>query len=95
MEETAIKPPQTPAMDVVAPKPSTPEPVAVAPAPPAEETDPKETPAPVEIHKNKPKAHKPSAKKPHNGVGVAILATVVIVLGLAAMATYAYLKTQN
>ena len=33
-------------------------------------------------------------KQPGNGVGAAIAATVIIVLGLAALATYAYLKTR-
>jgi hypothetical protein len=32
-------------------------------------------------------------KPPKNGVGLAIVATVLIVLGLAALATYAYLQT--
>jgi hypothetical protein len=41
-----------------------------------------------------PKATKPAtAKAPRAGVGLAISATVVIVLGLAALATYAYLQT--
>ncbi len=33
-------------------------------------------------------------KQPASGVGMAIFATVVIVLGLAALAAYAYLKTR-
>lgn len=38
-------------------------------------------------------AQKPSSpKQPGNGVGMAIFATVVIVIVLAALATYAYLK---
>jgi len=37
---------------------------------------------------------KPAAtKQPGSGVGLAITATVLIVLGLAVLATYAYLKT--
>jgi hypothetical protein len=32
-------------------------------------------------------------KQPGNGVALAIIATVVIVLGLAALATYAYLAS--
>ncbi len=45
-----------------------------------------------------PKAPKPPKppKQPHApGVGLAIFATVVIILGLAALATYAYLQTNN
>jgi hypothetical protein len=34
-----------------------------------------------------------AAKPTHSGVGLAITATVIIVLGLAALATYAYLQT--
>lgn len=34
-----------------------------------------------------------SSKKSRKGVGLAITATVIIVLGLAVLATYAYLKT--
>jgi uncharacterized protein HemX len=35
-----------------------------------------------------------TSKKPHGGVTLAIVATVIIVLGLGAMAVYAYLKTK-
>lgn len=94
MEETAPKFQQAPAMDVVAPRGAAPESVAVEPAPPPEEGQAKDSQAPAKGPKEKPKAQKP-AKKPRNGVGMAIFATMVIVLGLAAMATYAYIKTQN
>lgn len=36
-----------------------------------------------------------TAKQPGSGVGLAIVATVIIVLGLAALVVYAYLKTKN
>ena len=88
--EKETKPVRASAMDVVTPRLPASEPVAVAPAPPAEAADPK---AKSVSAKEKPKAPKP-AKKPRNGVGMAIFATIIIVLGLAAMATYAYLKTQ-
>jgi hypothetical protein len=83
MEE---KPPAAPVMDVVTP--------AAVKAVPAD-AEPKDKPAPVETPKAKvqQKPAKP-AKKRGNGVGMAIFATIVIVLGLAAMATYAYLKTK-
>lgn len=41
-----------------------------------------------------PKAAK-SKQPPQNGVRLAITGTVLIVLGLAAMATFAYLQTAN
>lgn len=46
---------------------------------------------------DKPKTQKPpKVKSPHQpGVAGAIVASVVIVLGLAVLAVYAYLKSQN
>jgi len=75
------KPAVAPVMDVVPP------PAADKPQPAA----PNPTPAPAA----KPaKPAKPvTPKQPSNGVGMAITATVIIVLGLAALAVYAYLKT--
>lgn len=35
----------------------------------------------------------PRQKQPHDGTGIAIIATVIIVLGLAALATFAYTQT--
>jgi hypothetical protein len=108
MEEksTAAKPEvvsaHVPAMDVVAPAQAAakPEAVAVKPAPPEDALDPKEKEPLAKTDKDKAaaksKVEKPKApKKPGNGVGMAIVATVIIVFGLAAMATYAYIKTQN
>lgn len=85
-----------PVMDVVAP-------------PPAEITDNAEqtslSPDPVdklvaedkEVQKaleKKPVTKKPATKQTSStGVGLAIFATIVIVLSLAALATYAYLQT--
>lgn len=37
----------------------------------------------------------PMSDNPNSGVGMAITATVLIVFGLAAIATYAYLKTAH
>ncbi|HEX7633346.1 MAG TPA: hypothetical protein VF401_03400 [Candidatus Saccharimonadales bacterium] len=75
----------SPVMDVVAPPPA---------SPPAE---PSASPAvaPVEPKKQAKPAPAPTKppRQPSNGVGMAIFATVVIVLGLAALATYAYLQT--
>jgi hypothetical protein len=36
-----------------------------------------------------------AAEPSHNGVGLAITATVIIVLSLAALATYAYIQTSK
>jgi uncharacterized protein HemX len=79
-------------MDVVPPRPKAEstagtlsEPMAVAPP---EEADPKAQPT---DQKAAPKPPKPP-KQPGNGVTVAIVATVIIVLGLALLAVYAYLK---
>ena len=49
-----------------------------------------------EPKKSKP-AKPPRAPKPPRqpGVGLAIFATTIIILGLAALATYAYLRTNN
>ena len=45
---------------------------------------------------NTPGSDKPAApKRPGGGAGLAVTATVIIVLALAAMATYAFIKTQN
>lgn len=107
MEETATAPkPATlpthaPAMDVVAPAGTTAKSeVAVKPAPPEDALDPKEKTEPTKVEKDKAaakaKVEKPPApKKSGSGVGMAIFATILIVFGLAAMATFAYLKTQN
>ncbi len=70
-----------PAMDVVAPPVNQP-----APPPPA--ANKPETPAPVPLQTVKPKPAKQS-------VTTAIIATVIIVLGLAALAVYAYIKQKG
>ncbi|HZL08077.1 MAG TPA: hypothetical protein VFC50_02695 [Candidatus Dormibacteraeota bacterium] len=85
----AEKPVQAgPIMDVVAPPPAEPADGSAPGTPPV--TDPS-TPAPAA-----PPAHQkapPQAKKPRAaGVNAAIFATVVIVLGLAVLAVYAYTK---
>lgn len=81
-------------MDVVPPQPPAapavePEPVAAAP-PDQGQPQPPQPPSPPPQQKAPPKPKPP--KKPRNGVGTAIFATVIIVLGLAALAVYAYLK---
>lgn len=74
------------AMDVVSPPPT----AEKAPAP--EATKPSEDKPKHESSKKV--EHKPARpKQPGTGIGLAIFATIVIVLGLAALATYAYLKT--
>lgn len=48
------------------------------------------------VHQDEIKTKQPTKqiqKQPTNGVGTAITATVIIVISMAAMATYAYLKT--
>jgi hypothetical protein len=106
-QPAAAQPAHAPVMDVVArpaaaaPAPAAkpePETVAVRPEPLTKDPDEKEKPAEAKKEAAKPeeKPKKPVAPKQHgNGVGAAIFATMVIVLGLAAMATYAYMKTQN
>lgn len=60
--------------------------------PAVEPTDEKkDTKAPVTAVHKKP----PAAKEKGSGVGGAIFAAVIIVLGLAALFTYAYLRSQN
>jgi hypothetical protein len=103
MEPTTAAPPshtphETPA-HTHPPVPATNVVPAVKPAPPIEDTDPagSETP-PKKTHKDLPKAkakQPAAAKQPNSGVGMAIAATVIIVLGLAGLATYAFLKTQK
>lgn len=89
-----------PVMDVVPPpKPAT------APAP----ADGVKTPPPMpndaaqagekpgnkdQSKRDKPKVTKPP-KAPRSGVGLAVAATVIIVLVLAALFVYAYLRTNN
>lgn len=84
-----------PAMDVV-PRRAHEQP-EVRPAPPPEaaadgKPAPQETPPAIPAEEPK---KPPVPKQPKNGVGTAIAATVIIVLGLAAMATYAYIKTRT
>lgn len=104
MEPNAQQPNQTtnkPVMDVVPPPKSaaappastddvkTPPPMPTDAAPAAEGADTKEQAKQV-----KQKAPKPP-KTPRSGAGLAIAATIIIVLGLAALFVYAYLRTNN
>lgn len=68
---------------------------AVKPAPPSTDDEAKDKPVPKPAKTEKPVKPPKPEKAPGDGVGGAIFATVVIVLALAAMATYAYIKTQN
>ncbi|HVX57707.1 MAG TPA: hypothetical protein VHA37_08310 [Candidatus Saccharimonadales bacterium] len=86
-------------IDVKSPKPATPPPadLAVKPAPASVASDlptkDKASPAPTPPSTKKAAPQPTVAKKPRRqGVGLAIAATVIIVLGLAALATYAYLQ---
>jgi len=85
----------TPVMDVSAPpahpKPASP---AIAQAPPETEAKTKEDTDTKATDDSKKKATVQSKvpEKSSSGVGMAIFATVIIVLGLAGLATYAYLK---
>lgn len=82
----------------VATEPGAPKP-PLAPAVPPEETSEK-TEDPANKLEEPKKAEKPMVTKPPKpprqpGIGLAIFATMVIVLGLSALATYAYLRTNN
>ncbi len=80
-------------MDVKPPDIS-PEPLATPP-PDAEPEHKEEPPKDDKKKDDKPKTvQSKQPKQPHSGVGAAIFATVVIVLALAAMATYAFIKTR-
>jgi len=85
MEDSPATP--NPVMDVVAPPPRTADETAPAPVPTANPPKPQAPAAPA--HQKAPV----QAKQPRaNSVNTAIFATVIIVLGLAALAVYAYLK---
>jgi hypothetical protein len=66
---------------------------------PANQAKPVPTTPPAAIHatvqKSKPAKVKKPPKQSSGGVGGAIFATVVIVLGLAGLAVFAYIKTQK
>ena len=95
--QPAPKPASPSVMDVVPPRPMPAEPLKMPPQeigalPMAKpEESPKKT--------AKEKAAKPAVtrppKAPSSGVGLAIFATIVIVLGLGAMIVYAYLRTNG
>lgn len=101
MEPNAQQPNQAnkPVMDVV-PPPKAPaasaqaDDVKTPPPMPADAMPATEKPDKGQDRQTKPKAAKPP-KTPHSGVGLAVAATVIIVLGLAALFVYAYLRTNN
>lgn len=91
-----------------APAPLNPEPAEnlpdempdLAQAPPEEDAANTDESAKKPEEKKQDNAEQPQVNKPPKpprqpGVGVAIFATIVIILGLAALATYAYLRTNN
>lgn len=85
-------PAQPTAMDVVAPPPAEkPEPQQNT-EPPSDDSPEKSEPQ-AEVNDKPPETQKPPKKK-GSGVGLAITATFIIILGLAGMATYAFLQTQ-
>ena len=94
---TALKPASPPVMDVVPPQPLPAEPLKMPP----QETGPLPLEKPEDDSKKpaKEKAAKPAVTKPpkapSSGVGLAIFATVIVVLGLGAMMVYAYLRTNG
>lgn len=84
-----VAPPAMVAAGVNIPQPqSSAGPAAAPKAPPAGLPRPAAKPE----QSAKPASQQPSPTKPKSGVGLAIFATVIIVLGLAGLATYAYLK---
>ncbi len=76
--------PATPVMDVVPPKP-----------PETLKKPPQETEESVELKKPTTPPVTKSPKHRGSGVGLAIFATIVIVLGLAVLVVYAYLRTNH
>lgn len=105
--DATAKPAAAPAMDVVAaPPPQTDRPAPTAgpidpssdkPHAPPPADSPPDGKAPVKLSKLElpPKPAKPvTAKQPRSGVGPVVFSTIVIVLGLAALAVYAYLKSK-
>lgn len=101
MEPNAQQPTQAtnkPVMDVVPPpKSSAPSPESAdgVKTPPPSPSDPAQA-AEAASKKDQPKQKvaKPP-KAPRSGAGLAIAATVIIVLGLAALFVYAYLRTNG
>jgi hypothetical protein len=91
------KPLPSQSMDVVAQRPTTPSPVSASPAPvPVDQT---QTSKPTPTSDKNPTVlpgnakQEPTKQKSLNGSNeTAIVATVVIILGLAAMAVYAYVR---
>jgi hypothetical protein len=93
--QTTSEPPVKPVMDVRPPQPETAANSAVHEAPPEpDDSEPEAKAAKAEKPPKPTKVVKP--KQPRgNGVTAAIFASVVIILGLAALAVYAYLKSNN
>jgi hypothetical protein len=96
-EATPISSAPTQYMDVVTQSPAQAEATASSALDATTKTaTPHETAIPTEQQKaaKPPKPLKPVKPGGANGITTAIIATVIIVLGLAALATYAYLKTK-
>ena len=87
------KPVHQPVMDVLPPKPVE-QPKAAAPEEPH--------PAPADVAADEPVERAPVSpsvsarpKRHRSGVALAIIATIIIVLGLGALFVYAYLRTNH
>ncbi|MEO6513687.1 MAG: hypothetical protein ABIR37_03295 [Candidatus Saccharimonadales bacterium] len=94
-EEAAPKP-AAPVMDVRPPQAPTAAPANEVQVDPSEKlAEEKDNKNPKKVKKEKPPKIVTPKKPRQPGVGAAIFATVVIVFGLAALAVYAYLKTQQ
>lgn len=97
--QPAARPATPPVMDVVPPRPLPAEPLRMPP----QDNSSVPVAAPKEVDKKQAKkdakAEKASIVKPpkgpKSGVGLAVLATIIIVLGLGAMIVYAYLRTNG
>ncbi|MGC1177378.1 MAG: hypothetical protein WA843_04885 [Candidatus Saccharimonadales bacterium] len=102
MEPQAPQPPEPPKAPAPAPVMDVVPPPIEKPADQANSSPVPDTPVKQKDAKHAAKAAKKAAakqptlpKQPGHGVGLAIFATVIIILGLAALATYAYLKTNH
>jgi uncharacterized protein HemX len=89
--------PTKPSEPHLPPQPTSSAPVMDVVAPKSQEVPkdlPKETEESVELKPQKPVNTKP-VQTAGRGVGLAIFATIVIVLGLAVLMVYAYLQTNH
>lgn len=85
VHEETPKPVRTPAMDIMPPK--------VAEAPQSAAATPESFAPKKPASVKKTTAHMP--KQPRQGIGLAVTATVIIVLGLGTLMVYSYLRTKG